>query len=246
MYETIGIFRARRAALRGVTLAVLLVAVLPACRTARMELPATLSSAERMGVEGRQGLQVRQRIRFGRYETHELRRSWTGTRDRGATAVARQRDRRQEYSFTLREAGEGVWTVSCLSHLRTLTIDARVVEVRPTDESALYCNLQSLRDPAEAWELDLRERRERPLSGTLRRGGERLAIVGTNRLENALPTGSTSGFEIRAGERAVGAVEVINSGAVWLGVEGSDERRSLLAAAAAALLALEDPRQEEI
>lgn len=224
-------------------LALLLAPALPACQMARMELPETLATAERMPVEGRQGLQWRQRVRFGPYDVHQLRRSWTRGRDRGGPDAV-QRDRRQEYSFTLREAGADRWTVSCLSSLRTLSIDVHTVEIRPEDESALYCNLQSLEDPDEAWELELQERHERPLTGTLSRGAERLQVVGTNRAERSLPLGSTTGYELREAGQVIGAVEVINNGAVWLPGGLEPERRTVLSAASAALLLLEELRED--
>jgi hypothetical protein len=220
------------------------VVLLPAsgCRTARMELPETLVTEERMAVSGRQGFAMRRRIRFGSFETTPVRRSWTRVRERGASSSAVQLDRRQEYSFVLREDGAERWSVSCLSTLRAFVLQAGGIEARPSNESALFCNVQSLADATLAWELQLAERHERPLAGALSRGGERLAVVGTNRSPHGLPLGSTTGFEIREGDRPIGAVEVINSGAVWLPGGVGPERRSLLAAVAAALLALEDPR----
>jgi hypothetical protein len=211
------------------------------CQVARMDLPESLAGVERLEVRGRQGLSLRQRIRFGEYETSRVSRSWTRVRDRGATSTARQHDRRQEYRFILSEGGVERWSVSCLSTLRAFVLEAGGVEVRPSDESALFCNLQSLQEPEIAWELQLREQHERPLQGVLSRGGERIAVRGTNRSQGPFALGSTTGFELGDSGSAA-AVEVINSGAVFLPATLTPERRSLLATAAAALLALEDPR----
>jgi hypothetical protein len=220
----------------------LAVLLLPACQTARMPIPDTLATSERMPVSGRQGLQVNQSLRFGPFEAHGVRRSWTRGRDRGATTVATQHERRQEYRFTLREAGEDHWFVACHAAALTVSIDILSVDFRPTDESAVYCNLQLLSDPSTSWTLDLRETRDRPLSGTLSGGGERLAVSGTNRVDRALAMDATTGYEFRDADGVIGAVEVLNRGAVWLSGDLGAERRRTLAAASAALLLLEDLR----
>jgi hypothetical protein len=239
MFMTIDTRGIPAAAVRITIVLALMIGGTGACQMARMELPDSLAGAERLEVRGRQGLSFRQRIRFGEYETSRVRRSWTRVRDRGATSSARQHDRRQEYRFIVSEGAVERWSVSCLSTVRAFVLEAGGVEIRPSDESALYCNLQSMQDPETAWELQLREQHERPLQGVLSREGERIAVRGTNRSQGPLALGSTTGFEF--GEQSA-AVEVINNGAVFLTAELTRERRSLLAAAAAALLALEDPR----
>jgi hypothetical protein len=221
-------------------LIVLIALPLPGCQTARMPLPDALVTAERLPVSGRQGLQIEQRLRFGSYAAHPITRSWTRGRDRGATLAAQQFERRQTYQFTLQDGDVAHWFVSCHASARSIRIDLAVVEAHPADESALYCNLQSTTDRLAAWEMELQERRGRPLAGMLAMGDTRFDIDGTDRLERALPMGATTGYEIHAAGDVVGAVEVINRGAVWLSPDLEPERRRLLAAAAAALLLLED------
>jgi hypothetical protein len=230
----------RRAWLRSTLLLAIL--GLPGCQLARMPLPDGLAASERMAVSGRQGLLVRQRLQFGPYEVHQVSRSWTRGRDRGSTSSALHSERRQTYRFTLREDGTDHWHVACHASVNRFRIDAVVVDVHATDESALYCNLQSAEDATSAWELDLRERQERPLSGAMTLHTGRVEIIGTNRLEKSLPMGDTTGYEFRAEGHVVGAVEVINNGAVWLRPDVDPDRRRLLAAAAAVLLLLEDLR----
>jgi hypothetical protein len=220
-----------------------LVMLLPACQMARMPLPETLSAAERMPVSGRQGLAIRQHLRFGPYEAYQVNRSWTRGRDRGATTVATQSERTKSYRFTLREDGQDRWSVACRASVLMVTIETRVVDIRPTNESALHCNIQSLENRTTAWELVLREQWERPLAGTLSLGADAYQVIGTHRVERAPPTGSTTGYQFREGGELIGAVEVINRGAVWLRGDQSPERRSVLSAASAALLLLEDLRE---
>jgi hypothetical protein len=210
------------------------------CQAARMPVPETLATAEGMKVSGRQGLRLNETIRFGAYEASPIERSWTRGRDRGATAVARDSERIQSYRFTFREGDVAHWFVACRAAVESVRIDLGVVDVHPSDQSTLYCNLQSTSDRLVAWELELAERRGRPLSGTLTRGDRGFDIVGTNRVAGALPLDATTGYEIREGPTAVGAVEVINHGAVWLSPGLDPAHRPVLAAASAALLLLED------
>ncbi|MBA2244924.1 MAG: hypothetical protein H0W11_08200 [Gemmatimonadetes bacterium] len=228
--------------LRPLALAFLLPLALGACQTAQMRLPETLTSAQRMPVEGRQGWKLNERLRFGPFEAHEVRRSWTRGRD-GRVLMASGSQRDQRYSFTLREGGEDQWRAECQAALSVVSIDVGVVEIEPTNRSALDCRLQSLHEPSEYWQLVLTESRERPLSGALRGRESTLGVKGTNRFERGLPTQMTTGYEIAEADRTLAAVEVVNSGAVWLQPDLDPARRKLLSATAAALLLLEDLRE---
>lgn len=224
----------------GLVVVIMAVLMAPGCHAARMPLPEGLAAAERLPVSGRQGLSPGTRLRFGSFEAYPVTRSWTRGRERGATPMATERERIQTYEFSLREDGAEPWFVACRASLRSVRIDAGPFQVHPSDESALYCNLRAVGDAQIAWELELEERHGRPLAGTLSLPPTRLSIVGTDRVEGALPTGLTTGYEIRAGADVLGAVEVINGGAIWLRHEPDPERRRLLAASATALLLLED------
>jgi hypothetical protein len=224
-------------------LVLLSASLLAACQAARMPLPDDLAEAERLVVSGRHGLRFNQRLRFGTYETDRVSRTGTRGRERGMAESAQQRDRRQAYRFTLLENGQAHWFVACEIRLTNVRFDLVVVEVHPTDESGLYCNVQSLADSSHAWELDLQERRGRPLAGTLALGDEQLDVIGTNELRGSLPLGATSGYQITAGQEVLGSVEVVNRGAVWLHRDLDPERRRVLAAVAAALLLLDDLRE---
>jgi hypothetical protein len=224
----------------GLVLVAITALIAPGCQAARMPLPEGLATAERLPVSGRQGLRPGTRLRFGSFEAHPVTRSWTRGRERGAIPTATERERTQTYRFTLREDGAERWFVACRASLRSVRFDVGPILVNPSDESALYCNLQAAGDERIAWELELEERHGRPLAGTLALAPTRLNIVGTARVESALPMGLTTGYEIRVGDDVLGAVEVINGGAIWLRHDLDPGRRQLLAATAAALLLLED------
>jgi hypothetical protein len=234
---------ALRFALRhsGVPAALIAIALaLTGCHAARMPVPESLVSAERMAVSGRQGMKLNQELRFGSYRVHPIKRSWTRGRDRGSMPVASQSERSQSFELTIGEDETAFAFVACRASAESVRIDLGVVEMNPADRSALYCNIQSTTDRLVAWEMELQERRARPLAGTITGGPSRFHVVGTNRLERGLPVDVTTGYELRDGDRVVAAVEVVNGGAVWLSPDLEPGPRRVMAAAAAALLVLED------
>lgn len=211
------------------------------CATARMELPADMAAVEPIAVQGRQGFRVREGLRFGGYSAVDVRRSWTSGRDVRIDAYAREQ-RAQEYGFTLRENDVPRWTVECEARVFVQGVEVVGVDVLKDDRSSLDCQLEPA-GGGDGWRLGLEEERERPLSGALSGPDGRYDVVGTNHIEGGVvPASQTTGYELRSGERVVGAVEVISGGAVRLRPELGAPERTLLAAAAAALLLLEDLR----
>lgn len=200
-----------------------------------------MAAVEPIAVQGRQGLRIREGLRFGGYSAVDVRRSWTSGRDLRIDTYARER-RAQEYAFTLREDDVPRWTVECEARVFVQGLEVASVSVLTDDRSSLDCRLEPA-GGGDGWRLGLEEQRERPLGGALSGPDGRYDVVGTNRIEGGkLPASQTTGYELRSGERVVGAVEVIGGGAVRLRPELGATERAVLAAAAAALLLLEDLR----
>jgi hypothetical protein len=215
---------------------------LTGCQTVRMNVPESLAGSERMQVSGRQGFMIKQTLRFGPYQTTRVERSWT--RGRGIEIRPVEASRRdQRYAFILRDGETDLVEVRCEVRLSRLTIEVGSVDVSPADRSGLRCALTPPDGGLDdSWRLELSESHDRPLAGTLVGSRGALEVRGTNRIDGALPLGSTSGYRIDQGGRTLAAVEVINRGAVWMdGDLGADER-VVVAATAAALLLLEDLR----
>lgn len=225
----------------GVHLGVVAALLLAGCRTAHMPLPDPLETTQRFSVEGRQGLKIKEHLRFGPYEAHAIDRSWVKGRDLQILAFEGNK-RKQRYTFALREGQAERWSVSCEAFLRRQAISTEIVEVEVTNRSSVACLLWSPEDPAETWHLELLESGERPLAGRLSRGDMALDISGTRALHKGLPTHATTGYHFLEEEHVIGAVEVINNGAVWLHSEAAPYLQSVLSATAAALLLLEDLR----
>ncbi len=221
---------------------IVLIVLLPACQAARIPLPDDLTAGERWTVKGRQGWKLRETLRFGPYEAAGVRRSWTRGRDRGSDVVER-RERRQYYSFALREDDVDTWLVKCETAHERGTIRTPVVDVDLRNRSRLSCALTEA-EGSETWLLTLAEDRERPLEGRLDGDASMFTVRGTSNLQKSLPGASTSGYYITSGDRAVAAVEVVNRGSVTLHPSLDSETKALLSAASAALLLLEELRTD--
>lgn len=228
---------------RGLYLLALFI-VLPACQAARIPLPDDLAAGERWAVKGRQGLKLRETLRFGPYEAAGVHRSWTRGRDRGSDVVE-SRERRQYYSFALREGGVDTWLVKCETAHEKGTIRTPIVDLDLRNRSSLSCALTEAAG-SETWLLTLAEDRERPLEGRLYSESDTsmFTIRGTSNLQKSLPGASTSGYYITSSDGAMAAVEVVNSGSVTLHPSLVSEKRALLSAASAALLLLEELRTD--
>lgn len=205
-----------------------------------MPLPEGLAAAERWPVQGRQGWKIHERLNFGPYAAEDVDRSWTRGRDR-EVALYEGNDREQHYSFVLNEQGSATWLVKCRSGLEKRMVATPAVDVNLKNRSNLDCAI-TVADGSETWLLTLTESNERPLEGFLENGSRRFDVRGTNALEGSLPVPQTSGYHISDGTRVVGAVEVVNNGAVVLDGSLDVSTRSMLSAAATALLLLEELR----
>ena len=221
----------------------MLLFTLAGCSTAQMQLPAGLSAADRMSVQGRQGWKINQRIRFGPYKAYDVDRSWTRGRNREIFPVSRSR-RTQDYSFVVRNGTQDEWRVNCRAYVSARSIDVIIGKMEETNRSSLDCTLASLTDPDDIWALELRERGERPLAGYLENADVRLDVRGVDDYKQGAGCCATTGYHITDEEgRVLGAVETINDGAVWLTPGTQPDRRSVLAGTASALLLLENLRE---
>lgn len=217
------------------------ITVLSGCSVRHIPIPDGLAASERMPVRGRQGLSIGQRIRFGPYQTDRIDRSWTrgSGYERGAVSETR---RRQSYRFQLTGTdGADAWRVRCEAGLLVGAIDLQFVTIEHTSRSGLVCALAPA-DGGAPWTLQLEESRGRPLAGTLQSGTEAIDVVGTDRVVGGLSPGMTTGYHLARGDEPFAAVEVLNAGMVWLRPGLTPAERNLAAAAAAALLAMQELR----
>lgn len=227
---------------RSVAAALLVAGFAAGCSTAQTALREDRPTAEWLAVQGRQGLKIKEQIRFGPYATDRIDRSWT----RGPGLAVGPLDwqkRRQTFAFTLQEEGAEAWLVDCSARLRRTSIDVGVGEVEAGNRSALACTLRAAGAEGPEAHLELDETRERPLAGTLHHAGQTWRVDGTDDVAGGLRMrGTTTGYALAHGGTVRAVVEVLNDGAVWLDPALARADRGLLAATAAVLLLAEDLR----
>lgn len=213
-------------------------------REAQMRLPEALAAAPRLPVTGRQGWKRNQRLQFGAVRIFDVDRSLSKGGDLGILFY-RGSKRRQRFGFSVAEGEGAVWRGAAATNLRRRTLGeaADGGAIALTDRSGFGAHLAPADAPQDLWVLELSERWERSLRGTLRGAGGVFTVKGTNRLAGTpLPMGETSGYAIEWGSQVLAAVEVINDGAVWIAPDLRPEHRAPLMAAIAALLLFEDLR----
>lgn len=210
-------------------------------RPAAMRLPEELTGAERWEVEGRQGWKLLERLSFGDFRIHGVERTLTKGSDLQILSYEGSK-RRQSFGFTLSEHDEPAWSGAAATNLRRRAVDVGFqIELR--NKSGLVARLSPVSEPTAVWILDLTERYERPLSGTLHHGRHNIVVKGTSALARTpLSFDDTSGYIFQIRGRAVAAVEVLNQGAVWLDPELESELRGPIVAAIGALLLFEELR----
>lgn len=215
-------------------------------KEAAMKLPDSLAAVERLPVKGRQGWKLLERLEFGGFAVHGVQRSLSKGGDLGLAVPGLAYEgskRRQTFLFKLSGADASPWRGAAATNLRRRALDVGFdIELR--NKSGFMALLSSDARPDDTWTLDLAEKGERPLTGTLSRNGEVIEVRGTNRLAGTfLSLGETSGYVFESRGKPIAAVEVINDGAVWLAPEIDPTLRAPVTAAISALLLFEELRK---
>lgn len=215
-------------------------------KEAAMKLPESLAAVERLSVKGRQGWKLIERLEFGGFSVHGVERSLSKGGDLGLAVPGLAYEgskRRQTFLFKLTGADPSPWRGAATTNLRRRALDVGF-DIELHNKSGFMALLSPDARPDDTWTLDLAEKGEHPLAGTLGRNGELIEVRGTNRLAGTfLSLGETSGYVFASRGRPVAAVEVINDGAVWLSPELDPALRAPVTAAISALLLFEELRK---
>lgn len=211
-----------------------------------MRLPDALASAERLPVKGRQGWKLLERLEFGGYSVHHVERSLTKGGDLGITIPGLGYEgskRRQSFRFAVEGPDMKPWQGAAATNLRRRALDVGV-EIEFRNKSGFRALLNAEATPTQVWTLDLTEKSERPLTGTLTGWDKTIAVQGTNRLAGSpFPLGDTSGYVFELNGKPVAAVEVVNNGAVWFAPGLDPALRAPITAAMSSLLLFEELRK---
>ncbi len=233
--------------MRPILFTTVLLALLPSVAPARLKpaelrLPEELAAAERLPVSGRQGWKLLERLAFGDVRVGAVERSLTKGSDLGILFYAGSR-RRQSFGFTVHPGDGEPWRGAAATNLRRRAVEVDGFSVAFREKTGFSARLVPGDRADEAWTLELKQRWDGPLAGTLRGGGREFAVRSSDRLAGTpLRLGEPAGYLVEDAGRAVAAAEVVGDGAVWLspGLAASD--RGPVVAALAALLLLEELR----
>lgn len=223
-----------------ICLAFVLMVLMSGCQTARMAMPARLVGQPEMPVEGRQGFRFfNERFAFGPYEASDISHGWTSKTSFGFMGYSKNKAK-QNYEFTLTDTEtQNANVAQCSTGVNWQDIEGTVLggtlSVNVQASTVFACSFKS---NASLWQLIMgQSTTEQVLSGDLTDGVTHIEVTGTTKLAGSpIPMSEASGYDFSLNGQAVGAVEVINAGAVWIVPSLTEDQKMAVATAAAALL----------
>ena len=226
--------------------------IISGCRKARMAVPSDLLvNAPEMKCEGRQSFSFNEDFTFGPYEVKDVHRGWTESEGWGTSITEKSSlnsmKSKQEFEFTIVRSGFEIWDARCTTAANVKKVDVEnflggTLEADVVRGLSFFCYFRSREDTKLIWKLAMTQSTDEDvMSGVLKNEGFSLFIRGTHRLAgSSIPLSDPTGYEIKRGRNLVGAVEVINDGAVWILPSVSRELRAAISTASAALLLFKD------
>lgn len=200
---------------------------LGACAPARMQVRDDVAAeADRIRIDARGA-----ELAMGPWRASEIDRGWSYVHESGFGMVRRE-DADQSYTFVLENDDSSRRHVACLSTHRASALDAAGLEERRTG-SALACEVRD-EEGRRVGRLDL-SLGDGTRAGFVDVGRRRLAIASSHELEGGVETPGVAGFEFRAQNRAVGALQVVDERILWVPRTLDAATKDSIALAAAAL-----------
>lgn len=214
------------------------------CRTARFAVPAHLKAdAPEMTVEGLQRLSFKESISFGPYRVTDVDRSWTKTESWGGDWVNKSKAS-QTYEFALKDQSGPVCEAQCATGVQKREMQSDDFLWGLLDYEATHVNVACVfrTMPAKKrWRMFMSQSDGDALNGVITDGKNKIQVRGSNKLQGSpIPLSDPTGYVFQKDSRVLGAVEVINKGAVWLHPNVKDDLRTILATASSALLLYRD------
>ena len=223
---------------------------LAACTTAKMACPPGLSaSAVEMPVTGRQGFGLSESFRFGPYDVSDVHRGWRVTTAWGIFGYGSSKSE-QPFEFKLRAPDNAAWQAHCAAGVRWNEMELNnfmdtggSLEWGLSSHALFTCEF-SPPDKKKPWKMVMKqETQDLVMDGLLGDGATRISVKGTRELAGgAWPLTEATGYLFYRDQDLVGAVDVVNQGAVWIEKDLADDTRSAMAASASALLLYRDLR----
>ncbi|WP_373079642.1 hypothetical protein [Zhongshania sp.] len=220
--------------------------LLSACTALSIDLdPEFRSQAELFTVSGRQGLMLRQQLRFGPYHTDIVDRDWNSSSE-VQIANYKSQNQRGGFRFTQRAFGENGHHVDCRSRANNESLTFGRPERGQWNwllnaDNRFDCEIGAA-STEPRWHLAVGQRDyDNTLSGGLFGPSSHYHINSIHTAQGSAMTMGVIGYQISRDGIIVATLETMNQGRVWLRQDLSASEASLLAAAASALLLYEAP-----
>lgn len=225
---------------------------LSGCQVAHMELPQGLESeTSALAVEGKGTWFITKTMNFGPYRATNVHRGWTKSSGWSVGGFSSSKAK-QKFRFSVTGPDRGTWDAQCVTGSRWKKVDldrflgtSIVVEFSSTQQ--VICNLKQQGGGKESKLFMSRSLRagQPELQGAMIDGDTRIDVSTTHKLDaTPMRVSDPTGYIFRIGGRSVGAVEVINTGTVWLSNSVTPETRSALAATSVIMLLYQDVQKQ--
>ncbi len=214
------------------------------CTTARMKVPTALQGVSEMPVTGRKAFRFNESFQFAPYSVVDVKRGWTKGSSWGLMGFS-SGHKNQQYEFTLHNAKNVEWKAQCATKVSKRELEQNMwggeLTVELTAATAFVCTFHCEKT-GDDWKMLLsRKTGHAALTGTLTDGATSITVTGTRSLEgSSIELSTATGYTFLMNNAMVGAVQVINTGAVWILPSSTEEIQQILANASAALILYDD------
>ncbi|WP_440617805.1 hypothetical protein [Cysteiniphilum sp. 6C5] len=213
---------------------------------AHMAMPTNLqNNSTKIPVEGRAFSAFTSEFNFGKYHITNIHRGWTKTSTTTILGYSSSKAE-QKYEFSIGESGANLWAVKCVSdaswdHTALEGFLGGKLSLESYSNPQLVCRIRGYNNTELATIIMSQPYGSNTLQGVIADGKTNIDILGTDKFSTSpLSLGQPTGYVFSINGDPVGAVEVINSGNVWIGKATTQEVKSSIAAASAAMLLYQD------
>jgi hypothetical protein len=213
------------------------------CTPQRMAVPPDLTSAAQLlPIEDRSGASgslVNEGFRFGPYRVSDVDRDWnrSGAEWAGWNPFKSRETTRGGYAYKF-SGGGGTVAAHCMTSVGQEKLSLPVVGELTSDVGQLACRCQGAGMAADGV---VEQKNGDAWEGQVNSRGGAFALASVSKLENGSTSMRPTGFEARAPQRSVAAVETLRPGRVWLATSLDAPTQAELACLFAGFLLFQPP-----
>ena len=219
----------------------LFLVVLVGCKTPQMYVAPTLKNeSETLSVKGRLGFHIGRRLSFGEYTTSKVKQGWVKGYD--IPFFVRFQGMKEKLSFQQFNASGQMAEVYSVGKFRStempfIRADFNII----LKEKNHFTGTVILNGGQDVWEFLLYNPDGESLKGAkagfIKNNYEEIEVEGVTQLENGNNFSSKFwGYEFIHHEEAIGAVEIVNNGKVWIKNDLPADLKLVLASLSSSLL----------